>query len=278
MKSRTSYQFLHITFWMVFFGIIQFSCKIKPENQQKGTEIPLWEMKKNEAVFEVTGYPLPTSFYITSLLQEANAPYLNSLSNSVDNVEQYFSQPKKALNLGVYGTDLCYAVTYMENQQILLYLNVSKRLLTELNAMTVFHKNCCERVEDNLKDEDSLITIISDSFFDTYNYLNKNQRDETAILVITGSWVESLYIATQIAKTSTHNEKFLEIIAEQKGSLAKLLEIMELVKEDAEVQEIYTNLSEIMRVYGDAGGNISNEQFEKITKSVHSLRNIIIRK
>jgi hypothetical protein len=253
-----------------------FSCKIKTVNEQKGIEIPLRELEKNEAVFEVTGYPLPTSFYITSLLQEAEAPYLASISNSVENINHYFSQRKKALNLGVYGADLCYAVTFMKTQQVLLYLNASKRLLNEINAYTSYYKSCCERVEENLDDEDSLITIISDSFFETYNYLYSNQKDKMAVMVIAGSWIESLYIATQIGLIASNNSKIMDIIAEEETSLDKLLEVMKPVKEDKDVIDIYQDLAGIKKIYSNSEGNISQEQFEKLTKTIDSLRNKII--
>lgn len=276
MKLSGDNKLLYGLLAIVLAGSILFSCKTKPSEQLKGTEIPLRDIKKNEAVFEVTGYPLPTSFYITSMLQEAEAPYIYSVSNSVDKVDNYFSQREKALNLGAYGADLCYAVTYMETQQILLYLNVSKRLLNEINASTLFHKSCCQRVEENLNNEDSLIIIISDSFFDTHNYLNNNHKDKIAILIMTGSWIESLYIATQIGLTAGNNKKILDVIHEQETSLLKLLELMEPVKEEKDVSGIYDELSEIMKLYVAIEGDMSQEQFEKIAEAIRSLHDRVI--
>ena len=269
---KSFYGFLAI----VFTGLVLFSCKTKPGNQQKGTAIPLREMKKNEAVFEVTGYPLPTSFYITSMLEEAKAPYIFSISNSVDNVDHYFSHREKALNLGVFGADLCYAVTYMKAQQNLDHRNTSKRLQDEINILTTYHKSCCQRVEDNLNNEDSLITIISDSFYDTYDYLTRNQKDRTAILVMTGSWIEGIYIATQIGLTAGDNRKILDIVQEQRTSLSKLLEVMEPVREDEEVVDIYHALTELKKLFGNDEENITQKQFEKILEAVRSLRYKII--
>ncbi len=276
MKSTAGFKLIYGPLAIIFAGLILFSCKTKPSEQLKGTEIPLRDIKKNETIFEVTGYPLPTSFYITSMLQEAEAPYIFSVSNSVDKVEDYFSQHEKALNLGVYGADLCYAVTYMETQQILLYLNVSRRLMNEINASTAFHKGCCQRVEDNLNNEDSLITIISDSFFDTHNYLTNNQKDKIAILIMTGSWIESLHIATQIGLTAGNNKKILDIIQEQETSLNKLLEVMEPVKDDKDMVGIYDDLYDIKKIYAAIEGNMSQEQFDKIAVAIRSLHAKII--
>lgn len=276
MRLTGNPKLLYGTLSVIIAGLFFTSCHTKPVKHLQGTEIPLREMKKNEAVFEVTGYPLPTSFYITSLLKEAEAPYIPTISNPVDNADHYFSQREKAINLGVFGADLCYAVTYMKTQEILLYLNVSKRLRDEINIMTSFYQNCYQRVENNLNIEDSLISIISDSFYDTYNYLTHNQKDKMAILVLSGSWIEGLYITTQIGLTARNNQKILEIIAEQETSLNKLLEIMQPVKDDKEITDIFHDLFEIQRIYAAYNGNFNKQLFEKITEAIDSLHDKII--
>ncbi len=276
MRLIGNSKLLYGTLFVIIAGVVFTSCHTKPVNEQKGTEIPILEMEKNEAIFEVTGYPLPNSFYITSLLEETGAPYLPALSNSVDNADHYFLQPEKALNLGIYGADLCYSVTFMETQQILLYLNVSKRLLNEINAFTDYYKDCCQRVEDNINNEDSLVTIISDSFFETYSYLTGNQKDKLAVLVIAGSWIESLYISTQLGLVASNNKKILEIVVEQQTSLDKLLDVMKPLMDDADVNEIYTELLGIKSIYGNSEEGISQETYRKLTTIIDSLRNKII--
>ena len=75
---------------------------------------------------ELSGYPIPTSFELTELIQRAGAPYILTLSNDSEKAGDYITQKDKALNLGVYGTDLCYASTYMMKQGTMLFLESSK--------------------------------------------------------------------------------------------------------------------------------------------------------
>ena len=117
----------------------------------------------------------------------------------------------------------------------MLYLEASRRLTDEMEISTAFNLDYVERIENNLENWDSLISIISDSFYDTYNYLTINKKDKLAILVMAGSWIEGLYITTQIAITAGDNTKFLDIITHQESSLKKLLEIIEPLKEDEDV-------------------------------------------
>ena len=69
---------------------------------------------KDAVIESISGYPLPTAFEITNMLNEAGAPYILSISNPASNAGNYFTQVEKAINLGVYGADLSYASTYDE--------------------------------------------------------------------------------------------------------------------------------------------------------------------
>ena len=255
----------------VFFG-----CKTKVEKEPAATEVTEKDMDKEAVIEEISGYPLPTSFIVTKMLNEAKAPYILSICNSNENVDNYFMQKEKALNLGVYGADLSYASTYNMKQETMLYLKASKRLTDEMEISTAFNTNYVERIENSIENGDSLISIISDSFYDTYDYLIANKKDKLAILVMAGSWIEGLYITSQIALTAGDNTKFLEIIAHQKNSLNTLLEVMDPVKDDADAKEIYSSLTELSKLYDTIEEKITDEQLVEISKSIESLRNNIV--
>src|SRR6056297_1934285 len=78
------------------------------EGEQEKTEqekISKTEIK--EKVSEVV-YPLPSTFEITETLNEIGASFIISLTNDVENADQYVTEEKQALNLGVYSADLSY--------------------------------------------------------------------------------------------------------------------------------------------------------------------------
>jgi len=252
------------------------TCKMKPSGKLEGKEIPEEQILKQETLIEISGYPLPTSFYVTEMLKEAKAPYILSISNSAEKTDNYFSQKDKALNLGIYGADLSYAATYLMTQETILFLEAAKQLRDELNVHTTFHENCYERVKNNLENGDSLIIIISDSFYDTYNYLNENNKDKLAILVMTGSWIEGLYLTIQIALTAGNNTQFLKIILEQESSLEKLLEILDPIKEEEDIIKIYSQLLPLQKIYNTVQEDLNDDQFARIADLIYSLRNSIV--
>ena len=131
-------------------------------------------------------------------------------------------------------------------------------------------------MENNLDTRDSLINIISDSFIDTWGYLVENEQDKLAILVVSGSYIEGIYITTQIAITAADNTSFLEVIAHQKKSLGSLVKILEPLKEDADIEDIYKNLVDLAKIYEDVGDTLTNKQLEDILSIIEPLRESIV--
>ena len=232
--------------------------------------------EKEEVILELTSYPLPTAYEITDMLQKAGASYILTLSNPADNVGNYLSSSEKALNLGVYGTDLSYASTYMMKQETMKYLDSSKKLIDELEISTTFNTDYAQRVEDNLDNRDSLINIISDSFLDTWEYLVDNEQDKLALMVVIGSYIEGIYITSQIAITAADNSSFLEILAHQKKSLNTLLGIIKPVKDDEDLTSIYQRLADLAVVYEAVGDALTSEQLEEVINIIDPLRESIV--
>jgi hypothetical protein len=277
MKTSVFYQsVIRVCLFLIITVFMFVGCKPKQEKEPAAAEETSEETTKEAVIKEISGYPIPTSFEVTKMLNEVGAPYILSISNSSENVGNYFSQKEKALNLGVYSADLSYASTYMMKQETMLYLEASKRLTDEMEISSAFNLTYFERIENNLENGDSLISIISDSFYDTYNYLTENEKDKLAILVMAGSWIEGLYITAQIALTADDNIKFLEIIAHQKNSLNKLLEVIDPLKEDEDITEIYSSLTDLKKLYDTIKEKITGKQLEEISNSIETLRNNIV--
>ena len=225
---------------------------------------------------EISDYPLPTSFEVTKLLVEAGAAYILDLCNQVNNADKYLNLRSKALNLGVYGADLSYAATYNQTQETMQYLSASAKLIDDLQISSGFNESLVKRVDENLDNIDSLIVIISDSFYDTYKYLASNEQDDLSILVMAGSWIEALYISTQISIISASNQKIVDIITEQNTSLEKLLEVMEPIKESEIATDIFSGLEELHELYKGVNGKMTPGQLEELVTKIELLRSRII--
>jgi hypothetical protein len=255
----------------VFVVILFFlsSCGAGKNKEQKAIEA---SEKMGMELKEVSDYPIPTSVEVVEMLNRAGAPYIIGISNPVSNADKYFTEKSKALNLGVYGADLSYASTYEMKQETMNYLKVAKQLIDELNIASSFNLSFAQRVESNLENKDSLINIVADSFYDTYVFLTENKRDDLSLLVMAGSWIEGVYLTSQIAISASDNKEFLNIIAEQKKPLSKLLELIEPMKDEERISDLYKDLNDLKIIYENVDTLISPEKFEEISEKVEEIR------
>lgn len=237
------------------------------------------ESDSKEAAFKsITNYPIPTAFEVTKMLNNAGASYIISLNNPVENADKYFTIKSKALNLGVYGANLSYASTYQMKQETMKYMEVARRLIEDLQITSNFNLTFYNRVNSNLDNKDSLINIITQSFYDTYNFLANNGKDNVSLLVMAGSWAEGLYITSQIAIIAKDNKDFLKIMALQKEPLDILYDLMQKNAEDPLVAEVLEQIKPLYALYsGVSDEHLTPQQFEKISASIGQLREAIIK-
>jgi hypothetical protein len=254
------------------------SCNMKRKSSGDGPQdgAVLEKTTVEEKVREFV-YPLPTAFEVTEMLNRIGAAYILTLSNPVSNVERYLTEKSKALNLGIYSADLSYASAYNQKQSVIDYMDVSKKLIDALNISGAISQDVIEQVEANQDNKDELVNIITNTFYDTYEYLNQANRGSVSLLVLAGTWVEGLYIVTHITENVYYNKEMVTIIMKQKASLDTLMELMQVAKDDPAVAETISELLPLYNTYlaveNDA---ITEAQVLFITKEIYRVRNKIV--
>ncbi|MEP0985014.1 hypothetical protein [Ekhidna sp.] len=223
-------------------------------------------------------YPLPTAFEVSQMLGNANTTYSPDIVNDPSKADQYVATWQKAANLGVYGADLSYAATFDKTQETIDFLDVSKKLIDDLNITSAFNVSMAQRIENNMDNIDSLIFIVTESFYDTYNYLNQNGEEKTSILVIAGSVIEGLHITCELVKMSENKGELMAVLANQKAQVVKLVELMENHQDDENVSKVLPNLRYINLVYDQLGDGteMTEGQFNDIANSVKEMRDHIV--
>ena len=265
------------TFILCALALSVVACK--PVDKKKSGEQTVKPLLKKAIENEVKDvvYPLPTTFELTSMLNRIGADYILGLSNSSENADKYFTEKARALNLGVYSADLSYASTYNRKQETMLFLKASKTLIDNLEITSAYNETLVEDVEKNLDDKDQLVKVITNSFYDTYEFLNKNGKANLSLLVVSGSFIEGLYIATHISENTYANPEIVKVIFDQKASLEKLLEVLEPEKNDSNVAWLIAELSGLKASYDKVvEGKMTEDQLNEIIASVAKLRKSII--
>jgi hypothetical protein len=193
---------------------------------------------------------IPSPLEISVLLKESGKKYNASYLNSADNLSKYNSNYKKALNLGVYGTDLGYTNIYEQNQDGVKYMSSIKELADGLNIGQFFDIETIGRLATNSKNLDSLLLITTQNFNSINQYLHTQSRSNLSVLLLTGGWVEALNIVCQTAKLNPENKELQETIGAQKVILENFLLLLSFYKDtDQNMASLLTDMQQLKAAF-----------------------------
>ena len=195
---------------------------------------------------------IPSPLEITTLIQDGGAIYNRDDLNDPDNASQYSTNFKKAINLGVYGTDLGFANIYGMNQDALSYLSVVRKLADGLSIGQFFDYSTLKRLAESSENLDSLILTTTQNFEKINFHLREQKRESLSILLLTGGWVEAMTLTCNVYKKSNpKNMKLRDKIGEQKIVLGQLLLVLDVYRNKPEFPELIEDLRELQKVYDD---------------------------
>ncbi|MEJ1240369.1 hypothetical protein WBG78_19665 [Chryseolinea sp. T2] len=193
---------------------------------------------------------IPAPLEISVLLKESGKKYNGSYLNSPDNTSKYNSNYKKALNLGVYGTDLGYTNIYEQNNDGVKYMGSIKSLADGLNIGQFFDIETIGRLATNSKNLDSLLLITTQNFNSINHYLQTQDRSNLSVLFLTGGWLEALHILCEVAAANPTNKELQETIGEQKIILENIMLLLSFYKDtDPNMAALLTDVEELKKAF-----------------------------
>lgn len=260
LKSLTCYTILS-------FSLGLFSCSNNNSNDTEVTGSDTAQNRTKNTKAQEVFYSIPSPIETISLLKAAGAKYNASYLNPIENVSKYTSVTSKALNLGTYGSDLSFTSMFDQTQESMLYLRCANKLAAGLGINGAFNETTANRLESNVQNRDSLLAIISDSYWTTDAYLKDNGQPGVSALIVAGGWIEGLYIGTQIANI-TQNKDVITRIGEQKLSLENLIALLESYKADnAGITAVLNSLNELKEIYSTIPNPTTETQAVTDTKN-----------
>ncbi|MBQ3676045.1 MAG: hypothetical protein II926_01570 [Bacteroidales bacterium] len=209
--------------------LLPVACNNKAEDESTTNED---EVAQNEnlnknlvGMINGTIYCVPSPYEIMAHVQNLNLQYNQTLPNSVLNLNLYESNFKKLLNMGIYGIDVSYMSLYDQVSEALNYFAALKTLANQIELSSVFDAFTMERLEDNMNNQDSLLHILTKKFQESDRLLKGENQIAEASLIMTGCWIESLYLLTQIEKMKP-DPRTTQKIAEHKFAAETILNIL----------------------------------------------------
>jgi hypothetical protein len=193
---------------------------------------------------------IPQPLEISMLLKESGKKYNASILNSPDYTSRYNSNYQRALNLGIYGTDLGYTNIYEQNQDGVKYMAAIKEMADGLNIGRFFDIETIGRLATNSKNLDSLLLITTQNFNDINHFLQSQNRSNLSVLLLTGGWLEALHITTEVAAATPDNKELKETIGSQKIILENIMLLLSFYKDsDQTMASLLNDLEELKRAY-----------------------------
>lgn len=176
-----------------------------------------------------------------------------SFLNSPDNNKNYTDAKSKALNFGIYSCDLSYCSIFEIGSEALKYFKVVKQLGDQIGVSSAINPEILKRLESNLGNPDSLSVITDDLYFSSFETLENSKQGPTLSLVVAGGWIESLYIATNLASKFDANSPVVERLADQKYTLDNLIEFLKKYESDANVASVLAQYTELQAEFNKIG-------------------------
>lgn len=231
-----------------------FSCDSKKSSSENAFD-SLMVQKQEEQESQLTSElalgvirSIPSPIEMSVLIKEVGAKYSPAILNSTTNSQNYNTNAKRAMNMGIYGADLGYINIYNQKQDAITYLNSITGLAEELKIGHFFDISTLKRMATNSSNLDSLLYISTSNFEKMNNYLQEQNRGNLSTFMLLGGWIEALHIATEVAKNNK-SQKLIEKIGEQKVVLDQLMLLFDIYKADPSAAEISPMLKDLKVSY-----------------------------
>ena len=217
----------------------------QPVEMEAEGMMPARRQKAFKKIFHAVPSPIETAL----LLERSGIRFDPAALNSIDKALGYSTTAAQAVNLGIYAGDLSYSVIFNQNQQSVDYLNTCRRLCDGLGVGDIINGDLIARADNNRDIRDSLVHIVTETFYDLNARFRENGMEEVSGLMAAGGWIEGVYLGTRNLSASTEDLKLR--IAEQKMTLDNLLGLIDSYPETDELTKMKTALSEVEAAYAN---------------------------
>lgn len=200
-----------------------------------------------------TSYTLPSPLQIASIFKKSGLKYQTGITNSTENVIKYTgSNYIRAVNMGVYSSDLAFTILNKQYQEGKKYLKACKDMGAQLGINRAFElNNLATRFDKNIDKEDSLIEIISTMQMESDILLEQNNQKHLTAIAFAGAWIESIYIAAKVYNNEK-NKKLIISIMEQFSIAENIMKALRK-NQDKEpgVKELINDVENIVTIFNN---------------------------
>jgi len=248
---------------MVVFSLTNCGDGDKTDEIEGGSDTAKVEEVKANPVSE-TFFQVPSPGEMLTFIKmvggtkNKNTSFLNPASND----KNYTDSKSKAINFGIYSCDLSYCSIFEIGSEALKYFKTVKVMGDQIGVSTAIRPEVLKRLENNIGSSDSLAVITDDVYFSSFEALEDSKQGPTLALVVAGGWIESIYIATNLAKYEDKSP-VIERLADQKYTLENLIEFLKKHESDPNVASVKTDFEGLLAEFNKINEKDANGVTEK---------------
>lgn len=251
------------TFYISILAVacLAISCgQSNSDASNNGEDSSVIDLSKEVVSAENVFIYIPSPIQTADLLKQAGAKYNRDLVNRPENASIYTTTASMALNMGIYGSDLAFAGIFDQNAETMKFMDCTRKMADGLHVLAAFSDDRKLRLENNINNRDSVLNIITDSYWDCDAMLQDNDQAHASALMIAGGWIEGLYLACRVAESTNNNAIRIRIV-EQRSSLDKLIILLDKQAHN-DVAPISAELKELKVIFDKLPKNTDGSLME----------------
>ncbi len=187
---------------------------------------------------------------MAAMIRESHIEFSKDYLLETSIADNYETNIKKALGLGLLSSDLGYLNIYKKTGQMVDYLVAINNLAGDLRVSQFFDFQTLKKLVTQGDNMDSLLFLTVSSFHQIENYFTQSNRSYLTVLSVTGVWIETQYLLTQVAKDNP-DKNFQDKIGSQKDLLNQLVEIIKVYKGHPQFDYILEQMQKLQKAYDD---------------------------
>lgn len=271
------------TFLPVFVALWFFSCgektveAVKNDTLKENPFMKGLSEEEQEKLRKIIA-EIPVPFMLLNQVAEAGLPFHKEFLNRENNVANYNTAEAKAINIGIYGSDIAYIIAFERLNESGSYLKSIRQLADEVVVPTAFDESAIKRYEIHATNQDSMQNMIYDSYVRIDSTLQSNERFALATLVVTGGWVESLYLTTQQIgnqERTESNKLLFDILGDQQEHTDNILSMLSMFPKDSLMTSLAADVN-ALKLKSSPVTEYTFEELTNVTLHIAAMRNKLI--
>lgn len=226
-------------------------------------------------------YSLPSPLAMAAVFNASGLAFVDGVCHDPKRSANYTQKKSQAINLGIYAADLAYHIVNDKGHHALPYLDAMKTLSDNLELKTLFDTDSyIKRFKNNINKKDSLAYLVAELKQEMDLFLNENEKENQALFIFSGSWIESIYIATRSIE-SKPNDLIAHTIAEQKYLLDNLVNLLTDYEKEPNFKDLFAAMNDLKSSFdktvatvgeGVSVTEVNESSIKEISKKVADIR------